>query len=333
MGPCFDSVTGRKAGGNETGDDSMHDLSTRALQIRRQKSATSAALLTAVLFLSPFSLADALGAPKTTDESALAIVAPKLHSQVAHDIAIELVKPGNEGLELSARLSESGGLIERDISWLLRDAQGVVVYDKTTELAQVSLPPGDYSVEARYGSASFSQSLTLLEANRLMVSFVLEVGGIRVLPRVQGLGLTAAQTESLVYALSGADKGKLITISKVPGEILRVKSGDYRIESRFATGNAVAVADVHVSAGLMSAVEIDHAAGLARLSYVGAPDAHVSWLVANAHGEQLPAIDGLSASLVLKPGAYTAKARIGTELLTASFDIIAGQERDILLGN
>ena len=77
-----------------------------------------------------------------------------------------------------------------------------------------------------------------------MVSFVLEVGGIRVLPRVQGLGLTAAQTQSLVYALSGADKGKLITISKVPGEILRVKSGDYRIESRFATGNAVAVVDV-----------------------------------------------------------------------------------------
>ena len=73
--------------------------------------------------------------------------------------------------------------------------------------------------------------------------------------------------------------------------------------------------------------------GLARLSYVGAPDAHVSWLVTDDHGEQLPAIDGLSASVVLKPGAYTAKAQIGTELLTASFDIAAGQERDILLGN
>ena len=189
------------------------------------------------------------------------------------------------------------------------DAQGGIVYDKNTELAHVALPPGDYSVEARYGSASFSQNLTLLEANRLMVSFVLEVGGIRVLPRVQGLGLTSAQTQSLVYALSGADKGKLITISKVPGEILRVKSGDYRIESRFATGNAVAVVDVHVNSGVMSAVEIDHAAGLARLSYVGAPDAHVSWLVTNDHGEALPAIDGLSASVVLKPGAYIAKAQ------------------------
>ncbi len=311
----------------------MHDLSTRALQIRRQKSATSAALLAAVLFLSPFAFADAVGAPKTTDESAVAVMAPKFQTRVAHDIAIEIVKPGNEGLELSARLSESGGLIERDISWTLRDAQGGVVYDQNTKLAHVALPPGDYSVEARYGSASFSQSLTLLEANRLMVSFVLEVGGIRVLPRLQGLGLIPAQTQSLIYALSGADKGKLITISKVPGEILRVKSGDYRIESRFATGNVAVVVDVHVNSGLMSAVEIDHAAGLARLSYVGAPDAHVSWLVTDARGEQLPAIDGLSASVVLKPGAYTAKAQIGSEFLTASFDIAAGQERDILLGN
>jgi hypothetical protein len=311
----------------------MHDLSTRALQIRRQKSATSAALLTAVLFLTQFAWTNALGAPKTTEESALAVVAPKLQTQVTHDIAIEIVKPGNEGLELSARLSESSGLIERDISWTLRDAQGGIVYNKNTELAHVALPPGDYSIEARYGSANFSQNLTLLEANRLMVSFVLEVGGIRVLPRVQGLGLTSAQTQSLVYALSGTDKGKLITISKVPGEILRVKSGDYRIESRFAVGNAVAVVDVHVNSGIMSAVEIDHAAGLARLSYVGAPDAHVSWLVTNDHGEVLPAIDGLSASVVLRPGAYTAKAQIGTELLTASFDIAAGQERDILLGN
>jgi hypothetical protein len=311
----------------------MHDLSTRALQIRRQKSAASAALLTAVLFLGPFASAGALGAPRTFEESAAAVITPNFQTKVAHDIAIEIVKPGNEGLELSARLSESGGLIERDISWTLRDAHGGIVYDRNTDLAQVGLPPGDYFVEARYGSAIFSLSLTLLEANRLMVSFVLEVGGIRVLPRVQGLGLTAAKTQSLVYSLSGADRGKLITISKVPGEILRVRSGDYRIESRFAAGNAVAVADVHVSAGLMSAVEIDHAAGLARLSYVGAPDAHVSWLVTNDHGEQLPAVDGLSASFVLKPGAYTAKAQIGSEFLTASFEIAAGQERDILLGN
>jgi hypothetical protein len=311
----------------------MHDLSTRALQSRRQKSATSAALLTAVLFLSPLAWTDAVGAPQTIEESALAVEPPKIQNGVAHDIAIELVKPGNEGLELSARLSDSGGLIERDIAWVLRDAQGAVVYDQSTDLARVSVPPGDYAVEARYGSANFSQRLTLLQANRLIVSFVLDVGGIRVLPRVQGLGLAPTQSQSLVYALTGADKGKLVTISKMPGEILRVKAGDYRIESRFAAGNAVAVADVHVNPGIMSAVEIDHAAGLARLSYVGAPDAAVTWSVVDDHGEEFAAVAGLTTSLVLKPGTYVAKAQIGKESLTANFDIAIGQERDILLGN
>ncbi|MGB9141982.1 MAG: hypothetical protein WCB71_07270 [Aestuariivirga sp.] len=311
----------------------MHDLSTRALQIRRQKSATSAALLTAVLFLTQISWSEALAAPVATEESALAVAVPRFQTQVAHDIAIEIVKPGNEGVELTARLSDSGGLIERDISWVLKESLGAVVYDMSIELANVTLPPGDYAVEAHYGSANFVQSFTLLEANRLIVSFVLDVGGIRVLPRLKGLGLAPSQSQSLIYALSGPDKGKLITISKTPGEVLRVKAGDYRIESRFEVGNAVAVTDVHVNAGLMSAVEIDHNAGLARLSYVGAPDAAVTWLVVNDRGEELAPIDGLSANVVLKPGAYVARAQIGTEWLTANFDIAAGQERDILLGN
>ena len=315
----------------------MHDHSTRALQIRRQKSATSAALLAAVLLLVAFAILlvpdFARAASKTIEESALAVATPNFQNKTAHDIAIEIVKPGSEGLEFTARLSETGGLIERDISWTLRDAQGLMIYNGNTSLAKIAVAPGDYTVEAHYGAAHFSQSLTLLEANRLIVSFVLDVGGIRVLPRVQGLGLAPAESQSLVYALSGHNKGKLITISKMPGEILRVEAGDYRIENRFATGNAVAVADVHVKPGIMSAVEIDHAAGLARLSYVGAPDTNVSWLVTNDHGEALPAIAGLSANVVLKPGTYTAKAQIGAEFLTASFDISAGQERDILLGN
>ena len=314
----------------------MHDDSTRALQFRRQKSARFAALLTAVLVVgitTQLASSGAQGASKTIDETALAIEAPGIQDKVAHDIAIEIVKPGTEGLEFTARLSESGGLIERDIAWTLRDAQGTVVYDKNTELAHIAVPPGEYTVQALYGSASFSQNLTLLQGNRLIVSFVLDVGGIRVLTRLKGLGLAPTQSQSLVYALSGFDKGKLIIISKMPGEILRVKAGDYRIESRFNTGNAVAVADVHVKPGVMSAVEIDHAAGLARLSYVGAPDANVSWLVINDRGEALPTISGLSANVVLKPGTYVAKAQIGDEFLTASFDISAGQQRDILLGN
>jgi hypothetical protein len=305
----------------------MHDFSTRAGNKSRQNSAIYASVLAAFLCFSTSVTCAASSDPDLTTAS------PAAQSNTAHEIAIEIVKPGSEGLELTARLSQTSGLIERDIAWVLRDAQGGVVYDGKASLANISAPPGDYTVEATYGSARFSQDLTLLEANRLMVSFVLDVGGIRILPRLKNIGLAPADAQSFVYAISGRNKGRLITISKTPGEILRVEAGDYRIESRFAAGNAVAVADVHVKAGIMSAVEIDHAAGLARLAYVGAPNANVSWQVTDAAGDALPTIEGLSASVVLKPGTYIAKAKIGDEYLSANFVISEGQARDILLGN
>jgi hypothetical protein len=318
-------------------DDSVYDFSTRAPKKSRQSSAKSASVLAAVfLFVTLVTIITpnlAHSASASLNETALAVSQPGFQNKAAHDIAIEIVKPGQEALELFARLSESSALIERDISWKLRDAQGAVVYQHNASIAAITVPPGDYTVEAIYGTVGFSQNLTLLKANRLTVSFVLDAGGIRVLPRVKGLGLPPTKTKSLVYSLSGHNKGKLVSISELPGEVLRVEAGDYRIESRFAAGNAVAVTDVHVKAGIMSAVEIDHAAGLAKLAYVGAPDAVVSWQVFDSKGEALSEIDGLSANVVLKPGSYIAKAQIGGELLTANFNIYAGQERDILLGN
>ena len=91
------------------------------------------------------------------------------------------MKPGNEGVELSARLSEASGLIERHVSWTLRVPRASRLRQEH-RTRHVTLPPGDYAVEAHYGTANFTQSFTLLEGNRLIVSFVLDVGGIRVLP-------------------------------------------------------------------------------------------------------------------------------------------------------
>ena len=176
-------------------------------------------------------------------------------------------------------------------------------------------------------------SVNVADGTRLIVSFVLDAGGIRILPRLQGIGLSPTTSRNMVYALSGTRKGELIATSRRPGEILRVPAGEYRIVSRFEAGNAEAVSDVQVKPGIMSAVEIDHAAGLARLAFVGAPGIHVEWRVADDHGRFLPPLQGLSADVVLKPGTYTASASTGAEVLTAKFIIAPGEARDIILGN
>ncbi len=317
------------AGGVENLQNSLHDDLTRAPLHRRYASLKQCLIVAAVLFLvaAVTALAPRLAHSAAEIELSRAPDPIVPDRNIVHDIAIELVDPGREGLELSARLSDEGGLIQRPIDWRIRSAEGEPVFEGQVGIADVALVPGDYRIEARYGTAALARDLTLLEGNRLIVSFVLDVGGLRVLPRLQGMGFPGVKAESLVYAADGRRRGELITTSTVPGEIVRVKAGLYRIESRFAAGNAVAVTDVTVRPGLLSAVEIDHVAGLARL----AAGRQVRWTVTGDDGVALEPIEGASAQLVLKPGAYTVLAELNGATRASTFTIAAGKEIEILV--
>ncbi len=241
--------------------------------------------------------ADDLMLSSTPEASSPAIEAPS----PSHDLAIEIVAPGREGLQLTARLAEDGGLIERNISWTIRNADGQTVFRSEAPEADLAAPPGDYAVEIRYGAVKLSSTVTLLEANRLMISYVLNAGGLRILPRLRDMGLPHSGTETRVFMLGGRHNGRLVAVSAIPGEVIRVPEGEYRIESRFASGNATAVTDVQVKAGRMSAIDIDHKAGIARLSFVGSPSADVQWQVMDQSGQRVAAAQGLAADMVLLP--------------------------------
>ena len=167
----------------------------------------------------------------------------------------------------------------------------------------------------------------------MMVSFVLRAGAIRVDARMDGEALSALRPKSRVFALAGGEAGRLLASGAATGETIRVSEGRYRVESRAGAGNAAAVTDVEVKAGHVSTVAISLKAGIARLSFVGAPTAEVMWNVEDAEGRRIARQNGLNANVALLPGTYTAKARIGAELLTATFRIAAGETRDIMLGN
>ncbi len=315
----------------------MHVCSTRAPHHRRHRFGTLALALAAALFCGTALLPVSIHAAETPDLEVSSTSAPAdLGADVTnpgHDLAIELVEPGREGLEFEARLTDLGGAIERNISWKILNASGETVYSGDTPTADVSVPPGDYEVNIRYGAVKLAATVSLLEQNRLKVSFVLNAGGLRVLPRVKDQGLPTVDVKSRVFALGGRFDGKLVAESSLPGEVIRVPAGDYRVESRFAPGNARAVVDVHVKAGKLSAIDIDHKAGIARLAFVGSPEAEVHWAVSDQNGAPVAALTGLNGDVVLAPGTYTAKAAVGSETLTATFDIASGQARDILLGN
>ena len=113
------------------------------------------------------------------------------------------------------------------------------------------------------------ETVRLTEGNSVAVNFVLNAGGLRVLPALKGLTVSDMPSKTLVYALTGIDKGKLIAHCNVPGELMKLPAGAYRVESRMGDGNTVAVTDVRIRPGKMSAIEVTHQAGLARLNFVG----------------------------------------------------------------
>ena len=318
----------------------MHDHSTRAQHHHRRSFGRTASAAAAV-FLSAFAATalvpePAYPAQPSDIEISRAPEASDLGAEVtrpSHDLAIEIVAPGREGLELSARLTEDGGLIEFPMTWTVSTLGGEIIFSDTSPGADVSAPPGDYVVDIRYGSARLVSTVTLLEANRLMVSYVLNAGGLRVLPRVRDIGATVTPAISRVFARDGVDSGKLVAESLIPGEIIRLPEGDYRVESRFAAGNASAVTDVHVKAGRLSAIDIDHKAGLARLAFTGSPGTEVEWNIRDNMGLAVVSTQGQQANVVLRPGTYTASAKVGSAILTATFDIATGEARDIILGN
>lgn len=299
------------------------DASTRPPQKRHRSASALAATLVAILFAAmPSTQASTTEQALTPNQDTLLNT-----SSSANDIAITTVKSGNEGLELSARFTEQSQDTVKDVAWTIRDESGEKVFDGTTAIADATLPPGDYGITARYGTAQILQGVTVHEGTKLSISFVLNAGGLRILPRLIGLDSELLPSRSKIFALTGPLRGQLVTTSHTPGEILKMGAGNYRVESSFESGNAFAVTDVNVRSGIMSAVNIDLKAGLLKLSYPAANDGDVQWTIVDDAGETLPPITGALATVILKPGHY--KAAVASAGIENEFDIAAGQVLNI----
>ena len=252
---------------------------------------------------------------------------------VGAEIRIKMTWPGNEGLQFNARLSEAGSVITRPISWQVRAFGGETLLARDADEASLAAEPGDYLVEASYGAVKVERRVTLLAGQRLAVTFVLNVGGLRILPKLKQLGLPAARPFTSIYRSSGIDGGTLVAITEEPGEILRLGAGSYRIESRFQPGNAQAVTEVTIKPGLLSAVELDMTAGIARLDASEVGEREVYWIISDATGESLPGIPGPTADVVLKPGRYVLRTLIDGVEKVSTFTIEPGHVSNIIQAN
>jgi hypothetical protein len=249
-----------------------------------------------------------------------------------------IVKPGSEAIELAARLHENGGLISLPVSWRLHRlignaAGGEAMFQSEAPQTRVLLPPGDYRIAIEYGFARFSRLVTLDPGRRLFLVFNLNTGAVRILSRIvlepPVPGFTTAHR---VFALSGPNRARLVAENARSGDLLRLPAGLYRIESELRPGNAVAEAEVAVKPGVLSAVEIDHQAGMVRLTLPQHRLGSYAWQIKDADGTLAAEAHGPFIDAVLLPGRYQVRAAADGVLLTGEFHVSAGNSFHYVLG-
>jgi hypothetical protein len=306
-------------------------VSTRPSALHRQQRTYFRRAAAVLLFGLSVSVATSFASP--TPELPDVATTQSIATDNSHEVLISNVPAGKESLSVMARLTTMSSNIAKDVMWQVRNAAGELIIDATASAVESPLAPGEYIVEAQYGAVALREKVSVAAGNSVTINFVLNAGGLRVLPALKDMATTDIDSKTLVYALSGFDKGKLVAHSEKPGELIKLVAGMYRVESRMGSGNLTSVTDVRIRPGKMSAVEVLHQAGIARLSFVGSPDAKVTWDVRPIDGVSITSLEGITQKLALKPGTYLAQARVNGEILTAKFKIVAGEERDIMLGN
>jgi hypothetical protein len=269
-----------------------------------------------------------LASPETTGSLPL--------PEAPYDQRAFIARPGTEGFELAARLQEHGGIITKPVSWrvfriLTESAGGDLVYQGSTPVADILARPGDYRIDVEYGFARYSRVITLEPERRQSIAFNLNVGGLRVLSRLAADVPVAFSSSHRIFALSGASRAHLVAENAVPGDVLRLPAGRYRIESHLEPGNAVARVEVEVKPGLLSAVEIDHKAGIASFAFASGANQNRAWHILSPSGEIAVTLDGPSPAVVLAPGTYWVQAAAGANTITRSFTVFAGRHVQVTL--
>ena len=271
------------------------------------------------------------------------IITGSLPSPAQQEEQLRYAKQGTEGLELAARLSQTGGYIKRPVEWSVfeRDPQmanlGKRVFHGVVSLADISLKPGKYRIEAKYGFASQSKDVTILPETRLAVSLNLRVGGIRTLSKVFGVNaISYAKATHKIYQLRDNKPVKLITDKVLQGEVIRLSAGEYKIESRFELGNTLAVAKVTIKPGILTSLNIEHQASMARLQFIKQSQTEAKWTVTSLkdgpNGGWTKSGTSDKPNIILAPGRYKFAAQINGKKFIKTLTLERGKAATILLG-
>ncbi|HXF54394.1 MAG TPA: VWA domain-containing protein, partial [Hyphomicrobiaceae bacterium] len=130
--------------------------------------------------------------------------------------------------------------------------------------AHFTLPPGTYHVTARQGMAEVRERIVLRHGDEVKKTLAIGVARLQLATRITGA--TATTSEQVSYRVLRLDGGlREVVRTRAAEPILELSPGQYRLESRLGSQNAVAVRDIDLRAGTEQRIVLEQPAGFVRL--------------------------------------------------------------------
>jgi hypothetical protein len=241
---------------------------------------------------------------------------------------------------LSALVTDGGKTIGEGLTWRVfqtrPDTQGQLQLAAKSDdaVAKIKLTPGNYVVHVAYGRAQASETLTVKEGQNDK-SLVLDVGGLRLNAAVTGdipIPINLLHFDIFTAGQTDADRA-LVAQDLGANDIVTVNAGTYHIVSYFGDVNAVVRADLRVEPGQLTDATLYHKAAQVSFKLVsetgGEAIADVDWTVKTADGTSIFTNTGAFPSTVLQEGDYTVFGKRGDKVYNRSFQVQAGQPKEI----
>jgi hypothetical protein len=238
---------------------------------------------------------------------------------------------------LAAFLTEESQALQQGLVWRVfrekagSDGKHPLVTTVRDAAPTLRLEPGTYLVNVALGRANLTRKITVSAGQPLQERFVLNAGGLRVVPVL--LDGQPANERAVSYDVQSDERDqhgeriKVITGAKA-GIVLRLNAGIYSIVSTYGDANAVARADVTVEAGKLIEVKLPHAAAKVTFKLVtrrgGDAIADTQWSLATGQGEQVRDSSGALPTHFLAPGSYVVSARHAGRVYRQEFRVKSG---------
>ncbi len=245
-------------------------------------------------------------------------------------------------LVLSAVLAQSAAPLTSGLIWRVygieveEDGSYKLLHRFEDSQIAVTLPPGEYLVNASYGQAHVTKRVTVWPGRRVEDTLNLQAGGLRLYATLANEPLIAENALRFDVFSEETDqfgnKRRVIAGAK-SGVVLRLNSGTYRVLSRYGDANSVMEVDVAVEPGKLTEATIDHQAGKVTFRLVerqgGEALADTIWHIYSGNGELVRKSGGAFPTHVLAAGDYSVRVEHGGREFVAKFAVGVGDKQQV----